>query len=425
MLNTSKEKVLGIIAEYNPFHLGHLYHLKKSIENTNAKYTVILMGGNFTQRGDCSIINKWAKTSMALQNGADLVIELPVVYNISSAENFAEGAIKILNELKIVDYLSFGAETDDINSLIEISQILFEEPKEFKKVLSNELNRGISFPKAREIALISFLKNSLKYKDIICSSNNILGIEYLKAIQKYNSNIKPFLIKRLGNNYNDEIITDTSFASATSIRNMLKNKGILAIKPYIPNVSYNIIEKCVNEGQFVYDISSFDMQIIYNLRKMSINEIANLPDVSEGLEFAIKKACNKCNSVREFISNIKSKRYTLARISRILLYALLDISKNDIELSKQITPYVRVLGFNSNGKKLLSEISKQNPDIKIITSVKKFLDINTDKNLLRLLKKDIFATDIYTLGYKNNSFGNLDFTQKIEQIGKPFASTKY
>ena len=417
-------KVIGIIAEYNPFHNGHVYHLQKSLQNTGASYSVAIISGNFTQRGSTSLVDKWAKTEMAIKNGIDLVIELPVLYSISSAENFAEGAIKILDSLKVIDYLSFGSESGDISTLNMVADVLIKEPKAYKNILSHELNKGLSFPKARENALLMFLNDIRRFSNVLSSPNNILGIEYLKALKKLKSPITPVTVERYNAGYHDTSYNG-NVASATAIRNIIKNNGWDILRKVVPENTFSTLLENIKVGHVVPDLSVFEKQIIYNLRKMSINEIANLPDVSEGLEFAIKKACNKCNSVREFISNIKSKRYTLARISRILLYALLDISKNDIELSKQITPYVRVLGFNSNGKKLLSEISKQNPDIKIITSVKKFLDINTDKNLLRLLKKDIFATDIYTLGYKNNSFGNLDFTQKIEQIGKPFASTKY
>ena len=186
-------KVLGVIAEYNPFHNGHLYHLQKSKELTNADYTIAIISGNFTQRGSTSVIDKWAKTQMSLNNGIDLVIELPVLYSISSAENFADGAIKILSSLGIVDYLSFGSETSDIHLLNDISNILCDEPKDFKIALSEELKSGLSFPKARENALIKWFQlkdnisssklknNNSTIRDILSSPNNILGIEYLKS----------------------------------------------------------------------------------------------------------------------------------------------------------------------------------------------------------------------------------------------------
>lgn len=415
-------KVLGIIAEYNPFHNGHLYHLKESKKATGAEYTVAIISGNFTQRGSTSIIDKWKKTEMALQNGVDLIIELPVLYSISSSENFAEGSIKILNSLGIIDFLSFGSETSDIKILNNFANILYDEPKEYKKILSNYLDTGLSFPKARENALLEYIKNSEdvntnfdNYKNILSSPNNILGIEYLKALKKYKSSIKPVCIKRSIADYNSsDISINTSIASATAIRELIKNKNFNTIKTVMPEKSYSILADCINSGCIIPDLNCFEKEIIYVLRKMSIEEIANLPDVSEGLEFLIKKAVNSCNTLTELLNTIKSKRYTITRLQRILLYALLDISKKDMKLSKEVdSPYIRILGFNDNGKKLISKIMDKNPNQPLITSVKKFVDNNSNASLQTMLNKDIFATNVYSLGFKNNSFANLDFKNGI------------
>ena len=418
-------KVLGIIAEYNPFHNGHLYHLENSKKITGCDYTVAIISGNFTQRGSTSIVDKWSKTKMALKNGVDLVIELPVLYSISSAENFADGSIKILDSLGIIDYLSFGAETSDIEILKSIASILFDEPEDYKKLLSAQLDKGLSFPKAREIDYIKNCNNTdiyannkldLKNYDVALSSpNNILGIEYLKALKKYNSLIKPICVKRFESEYNSIDFSD-DIASATAIRNLVKNKDFDIIKNLVPNNTYSILLENIKNGNIVEDLNVFEKEIIYILRKMSIEEIANLPDVSEGLEFAIKNAVNSCNTITELLNFIKSKRYTQTRLQRILLYALLGITKRDIETSKNIIPYVRVLGFNENGKKLVSEISKKNPELKIITSVKKFVDSNENKKLELMLNKDIFTTNVYTIGFKYNSLNNMDFKNKIIKI---------
>ena len=177
-------EVLGIIGEYNPFHNGHLYHIAQSKQETGAQFVICVISGNFVQRGDTSIVNKWAKTKMALAGGADLVIELPTVYSVSSAENFAEGAIKILNSLKIVDTISFGMETDDVAILNNIANVLYTEPKEYTTILAHELKKGNSFPKARENALMMYLNDIKKYANVLSGSNNILGIEYLKALKR-------------------------------------------------------------------------------------------------------------------------------------------------------------------------------------------------------------------------------------------------
>ena len=302
-------KVLGIIAEYNPFHNGHLYHLQNSIKTSGANYTVAVISGNFTQRGSTSLIDKWSKTQMALKNGIDLVIELPLLYSISSAENFAEGAIKILNSLNIVDYISFGTETNDIAILNNIANVLYKEPKDYKNLLSHELSKGISYPKARENALLMYLGDIRKYGNILSSPNNILGIEYLKALKKVRSNIMPIIMKRIEVGYN-ELSYKNNIASATAIRDIVKNNALDLLQNLVPQSTYNILMENIKVGHIVPDLSTFEKQIIYNLRKMSIQEIANLADVSEGLEHAIKNTANSCNSIVEFLNTIKSKRYT-------------------------------------------------------------------------------------------------------------------
>ena len=408
--------VLGIIAEYNPFHNGHLHHLIESKKITNSDYTIAIMSGNFTQRGEVSIVDKWEKTRTAINNGIDLVIELPTLYAISSAENFASGAIKILNSLGIVDFLSFGSESNDISILDDIANVLAFEPAQYKTLLSHELARGESFPKARENAVMMYLNNVRRFANVLSSPNNILGIEYLKSLRRQKSKIQPITIKREGSKYNDiKIPRSSRFASATAIRNLCQSTDdITPLQKFIPETSFDILEENIKKGNFVKNLSTFDKEIIYTLRKMSTDEIANLPDVSEGLEFALKTAANQCNSVVELLSIIKTKRYTQTRLQRILLYTILGITKKDMEISMSIpAPYVRILGFNDKGQELLSEISKKNKKLEIITSVKKFMDKKGNDNLKLLMNKDIWATDVYTLGYDYESKANLDYTHKL------------
>lgn len=404
--------VVGIIGEYNPFHNGHAYHLDKSKELAKADYVIAVISGNFVQRGNVSLINKWAKANMALTNGVDLVIELPTIYSISSAENFAYGAVKILDSLNIVDYISFGSELCDLDVLEKCADVLYKEPPKFVNLLNHELSKGLSFPKARENALLMYLNDIRKYSNVLSSPNNILAIEYIKALKKLRSNIKPISVKRINSGYNDLEITN-NFASATSIRKKIIDNKPAGLSKIMPPNSYRILYNNIQKGHYVKDISSFEKEILYTLRKMSIKEIANLPDVSEGLEHAIKNAANSCNTLEEFMNIIKTKRYTNTRIQRILLYALLGITKDNMKASFKAVPYIRVLGMNQKGKDLISVISRSNPNLNIITSVKKYIDSNPNKSQLSMLNIDINATNIYTLGYEKDSWSNLDFTHNM------------
>lgn len=406
------DNVLAIIGEYNPFHNGHLYQLNEAKKISHANYSIALITGNFVQRGDASVIDKWTKAKMALLNGFDLVLELPCIYSISSAENFAYGAIKTLNSLKVVDTISFGCEADDISVLKDFADILSDEPEEFKSLLSHELSKGISFPKARENALLMYLNNIRKSANVLSSPNNILAIEYLKALRLTNSSIVPLGIKRVGPGYHsDNILGD--FASATAIRKYIVDRNFYAIDKVMPKVCYDILEESVKKGHFVRGIECYEKEIMFVLRNMTVAQIANLPDVREGLENVIKNAANSCNNLTELMNLIKSKRYTQTRIQRILLYALLGYTKEDMETSQKIDPYIRVLGCTTKGQSLLSEICHANKKLNVVTSVKAFTTSCRNKKLLMMLEKDMAATNIYTLGYDYDSYSNLDYTTKM------------
>ena len=409
--------VLGIIAEYNPFHNGHLYQIEEAKRKTGAQYVIAVVSGNFTQRGNTSLINKWQKAQMAIENGVDIVLELPTIYSLSSAENFAEGAIKILDSLKIVDTLCFGTETGDFAALNNIANVLYNEPKEYSAILSHELGKGISYPKARENALMMYLNDVRRYANILSGSNNILAIEYLKAIKRLKSDMTPLAIERKKVYYNDEKIVD-EFASATAIRKLIATEQYSDLRKVVPKNTYMILKEQIEKGKYVIDLVKFEKEILYTLRKMSTREIAELPDVSEGLENAIKNAANSCNNLIDLVNIIKSKRYTQTRIQRVLLYVLLGITKKDMQNSKKVIPYSRVLGFNNKGKEMLSDICNINPKIQMITSVKRYMEECSNKVLREMLEKDIFATNIYTLGYEYDSWANLDYTNKLVIVDK-------
>ena len=393
-----------------------MYHLQKAKEQSGAQYCICVMSGNFVQRGNTSIVNKWKKAEMALLNGVDLVIELPTIYSVASAEGFSLGAIKLLNNLKIVDAISFGTETSDFAALNNISSIVNEEPMKYKSILNSELKKGLSFPKARENALMLYLNDNKRYDNILNTPNNILAIEYLKALKKIKSTIQPIPVKREKVYYNDNVIVD-EFASATAIRKLLKNEEFSEIRKVVPKSTYQILKKETELGNVVLDLSRYEKEIIYNLRRMTVSEIAELPDVNEGLEHSLKNAANYSNDITNLINIVKTKRYTVTRIQRILICALLGITKRDVGMAKKTEPYIRVLGFNEKGKELISRINKQNPKATVITSVKKFQDKNNNnknsKIYKRLLDIDIFSTNVYTMACKSESLANLDYTKNM------------
>lgn len=350
------------------------------------------------------------KQRLLLKCGFDLVVELPTVYSISSAENFAEGAIKILDCFNDVT-LSFGSESGNLTILNKFADILYNEPKEYLTILNHELDKGLSYPKARENAILFYLNDIRKYSNILSTPNNILAIEYLKAIKKLKSNVIPITVKRYGSAYNSLDINN-KFASATAIRSLIKSNDN-NIEKLLPKVSFNVLKENIKYGKIINGINVFEKEIIYTLRKMSIEELSTIQDVSEGLENVIKQAANSCNNLNDLINSIKSKRYTYSRIQRILLYSLLNITKKDIKDAYKVKPYIRVLGVSNRGKILLSHISNSTSKVPVITSVKKFMDVNNNKILRNMIKKDILATNIYTLGYEYDSKGNLDYTKKL------------
>lgn len=380
--------ITGIITEYNPFHNGHKFHLEESKKQTKSDGTICIMSGNFVQRGGPAIIDKWKRTEMALSNGVDLIIELPTFYAVSSAEFFAKGAVSILNSLNIVNNLFFGSEIGDAKALSEIAKVLVSEDERFQNILKENLSLGLTFAKAREKSLIEYL-NSSEINNIITSSNNILGIEYIKAILKLNSSINPVALKREGSNYNDKSLSQT-FSSATSIREVLKNtSNIEDLKNIIPLESYEVFSKLQEQDyRFTFEEEMFKY-IKYKTQTNCVN-FNNLYEVTEGLDNKIIKEISSSNSLHEFILKIKSKRYTYSKISRILTHIYLGLDNDDFkDIANENNLYVRVLGFNKTGREILSLI-KANSSIPLITKVPRFTNNP-------LLKFDLQATACYSL----------------------------
>lgn len=379
--------ITGIITEYNPFHKGHEYHLRNAKFDTNADGIICVMSGHFMQRGIPGIIDKWKRAEMAIQNGVDLILELPVVYALSSAEHFAFGSVSLLNSLGIVDNIYFGSEEGRIDILQKIANTLVDEPLEYRNLLKNHLDLGLPFHLSRANALNEYL-NSSDIFNVLASSNNILGIEYIKSLIKLQSKIVPNTLKREGSSYND-INLSSAYSSATSIRNHLKKNSLTELINILPRASYDILcELSSADYPFIFEEDMFK-HIKYKLLTNE-NSLSKLPDISEGLDNKIFNEILNSNSLNELILNSKSKRYTYTRISRILTQSFLNLETFDLlKLCKTPAPYARVLGFNSNGRAMLKNI-KSKGNINLITKVPR-------NNLCDHMKIDILGTKVYSL----------------------------
>jgi len=356
-------KSVGIIAEYNPFHNGHLYQIKKIKEMFKDYKVICVMSGNYTQRGEISILNKWEKTNIALDNNIDLVIELPFVFATQGADIFAKGAISILKNLK-VENIVFGSELGDINVLYNMASTQINN-KEFDLKVKNYMKTGISYPNSLSLSLKDLTGIEIK------EPNDILGISYIKEIIKQNANIKPYTIKRT-NDYNS-IELNSSIVSAKAIRNaIILNKDISS---YIPNYK-------ITNPHFIDEFFDLLKYKIINSRDLSIYQT-----VSEGIEHRIKKYINECDNLEMLINKCKTKRYTYNKIKRMFLHILCDFTKEEANNNKELK-YIRVLGFNNNGKSYLNYIKKQ-VDIPILTSYNDLLNIELRvSNIYNIITKD-------------------------------------
>lgn len=388
--------ITGIIAEYNPLHNGHIYHLVETKKICNSDATVCVMSGNFVQRGEPALIDKWSRAKCAILSGIDLVLELPCIYSLSSAEFFAFGAVSLLNSLGVINSLCFGSESGSVENIEYIANLLNSEPYEYKNYLKYNLDEGLSFPKARMEAIKKFMsKNSqlLLNEDEMKASNNVLGIEYCKSLKKLNSIIKPYTVRRKGSLYGDTKLSD--YPSATSIRNSLKEfRNTDVLKNSIPENSLEVIKNNINNITFKDSMFNFLKYKAYTNK----NSLKNLPDISEGLENKVYEALTKYNNIEEALTFIKSKRYTYTRLSRILTQYYIGFDcYNTGYLRKLPCPYARILGFNNRGKEIL-RLMKSKSKIPLISKVNK---LNNET-----LNLDIQATKAYSL--INTSVNYLD-----------------
>lgn len=394
-------KVVGIISEYNPFHFGHKYHLEKSLLITKATHSLAIMSGSFVQRGEPSLVDKWTKAKMAIDNGIDLVIELPFIFSCQSAEYFAYGAVNLMDSLNIVDYLAFGSEEGEIEPLQKISEILVNEPAPYKERLKHYLSMGLSFSSSRSNALNDYIdkentKIKYSFNQILKQSNNILGIEYLKALIKLNSKILPVTIKRQGKDYNDKT-TDSEFASATGIRNKILRKGLDSINNLVPHETKFWLEEYLRKYGNFNTLENYNLIFQYLLSTLDREQISSILDIEDGLENRIMAKNLILSDINSLVDSIATKRYPKTRIQRILIHILNNLYGSDVkELYDSKVPYIRVLGANKKGLELLNTI-KSSSSIPIITKFADYKKYNNE-TINKFAYFEQKATDIFFIG---------------------------
>lgn len=381
-------KIAAVISEYNPFTAGHQYHIEQTKALTHADAVIAIMSGNFVQRGEPAIFDKQLRTRLALEGGADVVIELPVLFALQSAEIFAHGGVKILDSLNCIDYLSFGSETD-IAFVGKVAALLADEPYSFKKELNKNLDDKTPFAQARSNTIAAYFNLTEEEKLSLSLPNSILAIEYIKKLIQFDSNIQPIAVHRIGGGYNDTT-EYTDYLSATAVRKFIRENRFSVIKDKLPPK----ISKMIQSQQFAADSEDFFKLIQYRIMTSKIRDIAEISGVVEGLENAFASAVFS-NSYEELIEKVHSKRYTRTAIQRIAHNILLGIKKEDVEYckNKKDPLYARVLGFRQESSAVVKYISEHS-SVPVITNVPAYRKMLTDTTLFDY---DILASDVYKL----------------------------
>lgn len=383
-------KCVGITAEYNPFHNGHLYHLEQSKLATGAQISVAAMSGNFVQRGHMAICSKWERAEAAVKCGIDLVVEIPTVFACNSAPVFASAAVEILENLG-ADWISFGSESGNIEELKEISRAMNEKETLIEKLVREKVKEGLSYPRARRDAVALILGD--EKADLLDLPNNILAIEYLKRIQ----NAKPVTVKRQGPGYN-ELEPCEDMASASAIRSMVKSSK--NVETLTPEPSTEMLKKALHPSEDkIFQI------ICAKVLTSSREELDRVFAGGEGLGNKLKNEIRKASAYEQLIQRLKSKRYTRTRIERFISHVLLDIGAPDLYPN-----YIRVLAFNKTGSRYLKEVKKKGIcSLPIITNINK--DAQNDFALMSAIEKDILAADIFNLASGRNLYDESDYVR--------------
>ncbi len=402
-------KIVAIIAEYNPFHNGHAYHIQQAKKENNADYVIVVMSGNFTQRGIPAIMPKHLRTKMALSCGADLVLELPTSFACSSAPDFAKGAIVLLNYLGVVTTLSFGSECGDITLLERIVDLIHTESHQFSQLLKDSLREGIAYPKAFSTAFATCYPEEISLLSLLNTPNNLLGIEYIRAIRDSNSSIIPTTIKRKGSDYLEETLSST-MSSALAIRNVLLETGdLFSIKDQVPACAYEILQSEYKKS-FPVQLDNFSQLLSFQLRIYEESGYTRFLDVNETLSNRIRNHINEFRSFSQFCDLIKTREYTYARVCRCLLHIMLSITR-----TKHLA-FARMLGFRKESTPLLKQIKECSmlPLISKLSDANYYLcDNSRDDLALEIFYSQVYHIVVQDL-YKKDPYN--EYTENIVRI---------
>jgi len=406
-------KITGIIAEYNPFHNGHRYQFEQIRPRSETDFLIVIMSGNFVQRGEPAVYDKYTRTLAALKAGADLVLELPAAFATSSAEDFAACGIALLDQLGVVNEVCFGSECGDIEELSKIAAILAQEPDDYRDLLRQELKSGISFPQARNRALVSWLNRHQPPKffsepanQLLTAPNNILGIEYIKAIRTRNSSLKPVTITRCGQGYHDTAV-DQGFASASGIRAVVKKSAGQefpdTLAGQIPEDAYSCYQHAV--PIFAEDLSLLLNQTLLRLDREQI-PLTRYADVSEEMAARLQRHLLDFASFPVRIEQLKTRQYTYTRISRALLHLVLGITRTEMAHYRRMdyAPYARILGFRRQSTVLLREI-KKNSTIPLISKTADAKNILSE-SAFAMFSQDLYCSHLYQILQQQKSGEN-------------------
>ncbi len=401
-------KVLGIIAEYNPFHNGHRYHLQKSLEIADPDYTVCVMSGSFTQRGEPAMADKWIRAASAVENGIDLVLELPFAFACNNAEYFAAGAVDVLNRLGCVTHLTFGSETGNLKALAAAAEYLSHEDEELKNSIREFADQGLSYPRSRYEAVKKCRGTACS--DVLKGANNILAVEYLKQLNLTDSRIMPFTVQRYGTGYHDQN-TFENIASASAIRHRLSNSSrIDEVREWIPAETFQVLKQIKTNVNISFN--HFYPLMIYRILTSDLKQLGAILSATEGLENRVKKAASESVDMDSLIRAVLSKRYTYTRIHRLLTHTLVHLDKDSFRyiLDHRIN-YARVLGFSRKGASLLKTIKREERNsIPVLTNINR--ELPEDAEEWNLLKYDITASDIYNLITYGEIYTHSDYVMK-------------